>query len=216
LAEKLDDRYLTAYAFQALGCSQILRSEFDEAERSFEKCYAIYEALDKTSELAMTVGDLGLAIGYQGDIHRANDLLEHNWSLIERLEDIRTKAHLLLIAGGVKVPLGEWQIATDMLRQCVLLSRQVNNALLIGDALILLAGAANGENMPIRAARLYGASEVVHESIGAIMDPGFRHYYSIFVEQTRTMLDESTFAAAWAEGRKMTMEQAIQYALNEE
>jgi len=35
------------------------------------------------------------------------------------------------------------------------------------------------------------------------------------MHQARAQLDETTWAAAWAEGRAMTLEQAITYALDE-
>jgi len=35
------------------------------------------------------------------------------------------------------------------------------------------------------------------------------------VAATRAQLDEATFAAAWTEGKAMTLEQAIEYALEE-
>jgi hypothetical protein len=37
--------------------------------------------------------------------------------------------------------------------------------------------------------------------------------YERFVALAHAGLDDNTFAAAWAEGRSMTMEQAIAYAL---
>ena len=215
LANELDDFLLTAYALRALGCSQILRGDFKEAERCFEEGYLLYRQSDDIAELVMTVGDQALAITYQGDIDRANELLENHQSLLDELDDLRTIGHMLLIMGGVKFAQGNWESATSLLKKCLHLSRQMNNLLLIGDCLIILAGVANRRNAPMRAARLYGAREVLHGSIGASLDPGFQNYYTSFVAQTRSMLDESSFETTWAEGRAMDLEQAVAYAMDE-
>jgi hypothetical protein len=59
---------------------------------------------------------------------------------------------------------------------------------------------------PERAVRLWGAAEALYDSIGKHTD-----YYDRAA--ARAQLDDATFAAAWAEGRAMTVEQAIAYAL---
>ena len=63
-----------------------------------------------------------------------------------------------------------------------------------------------------RSVRLYYAARNVYDSIGAWQqedDPKFEEY----LNPCRAALDEAEFAAAVEDGRAMTMEQAIAYAL---
>ncbi len=53
----------------------------------------------------------------------------------------------------------------------------------------------------------------MHTSIGAPLPPVDRRRYDVAIADIRAQLDEPTFAAAWAEGQAMTLEQAIAYAL---
>jgi hypothetical protein len=69
------------------------------------------------------------------------------------------------------------------------------------------------EGEPERAARLYGAAEALREVIGAPLPPNERPRYEREVAAARAQLDEERFRAAWAEGRAMSMEEAISYAL---
>ena len=46
-----------------------------------------------------------------------------------------------------------------------------------------------------------------------VMFPVDRVKYDQILAAVRAQLDEATFNAAWEEGRKMTLEQAIEYAL---
>jgi hypothetical protein len=61
----------------------------------------------------------------------------------------------------------------------------------------------------VRAARLFGAAEELRARIGALGQPIERAVYADSVARVRAQLDPETFAAAWAEGRAMSMEQAI-------
>jgi tetratricopeptide (TPR) repeat protein len=64
-----------------------------------------------------------------------------------------------------------------------------------------------------RAARLLAVAEGSRERIGYQRTPLRRVQYARSVAATRAALGEDAFAAAWAEGQAMAVEQAIEYAL---
>jgi hypothetical protein len=72
---------------------------------------------------------------------------------------------------------------------------------------------AKAEEEDERAARLLGAAEVLRERINLPMMPIERPEYDREVSDLRANMDETAFAKAWAEGRALTMVQAIEYAL---
>ena len=57
-----------------------------------------------------------------------------------------------------------------------------------------------------------GAAEPLHQALGAWT---YDQAYNRIVATVRAQLDERTYAAAWAAGRALTLEQAIAYALDE-
>jgi DNA-binding NarL/FixJ family response regulator len=67
--------------------------------------------------------------------------------------------------------------------------------------------ATQGE--PAWAARLWGAAEGLRDVIGAPLPPVYHADYDRSVAAIRSSLGEKSFAAAWAEGRTMTPEQAL-------
>ena len=79
-----------------------------------------------------------------------------------------------------------------------------------------LAGVAALDEEPERAARLWAAAEALRQSIGAREAPASRATRERLIAQAREQLGEAAFAAAWAEGQKMTMEEAIAEALGGE
>jgi hypothetical protein len=70
--------------------------------------------------------------------------------------------------------------------------------------------AARGD--PVRGARLLGLSKAIYNGISL----GYSgQNYEHFVDTARAQLDEAAFTKAWEEGQAMTMEQAIEYALED-
>ena len=74
---------------------------------------------------------------------------------------------------------------------------------------------AIAEEEPVRAARLFGAAEALREKINVPMTGQERVEYEHAMAQLRVILTEAEFEALWAEGRALTMDQAIQLALSE-
>ncbi len=64
-----------------------------------------------------------------------------------------------------------------------------------------------------RAARLFGAAEALRDTSGELLSPAERSVHERQVANAHAQLDEAAWQTAWAEGRTMTLEQAIVYAL---
>jgi hypothetical protein len=76
----------------------------------------------------------------------------------------------------------------------------------LGEVAIALGQAQQG-------VRLLGASEALHEAIGAAREPEYNTTYERAVTSARSSLGEEAFQMAWQKGQAMTMEQAVEYAL---
>jgi DNA-binding CsgD family transcriptional regulator len=83
--------------------------------------------------------------------------------------------------------------------------------------LLGVASVAGWRREPDRAARLWGAAEALGETAAVPLIPMIRSRYDYEgdVATTRSQLGEAAFSTAWAEGRQMTPEEAIEYALEE-
>src|SRR5207249_10234786 len=79
-----------------------------------------------------------------------------------------------------------------------------------------LAAVAVAQAQSERAARLFGTAEGLREAIGAPLPPADRAEHDRSVAAVRTALGEAAFAAAWAAGRGLSLEDALRAALAEE
>jgi hypothetical protein len=68
---------------------------------------------------------------------------------------------------------------------------------------------AGVQGQPERAARLFGATDVLRAALGLPVRPADRRRYDRDVSAVRAALGAETFAAAWAAGRALSLEQAI-------
>jgi hypothetical protein len=81
-----------------------------------------------------------------------------------------------------------------------------------------LACVAASQEQPVRAARLWGVVEGMQKDYGVHLMPMALSFtdYEGRLKLARSQLDEEAWSAAWAEGKALAMERAIEYALSEE
>lgn len=104
---------------------------------------------------------------------------------------------------------GHIALAKPLYRETILEWQNLGHRAAIAHELECFAMVAKVQEEEQRAARLFGAAEVLREKINTPMTPFERVEYDLEVNDLRHNMDEATFAKAWAEGRAFTMEQAI-------
>jgi non-specific serine/threonine protein kinase len=96
-----------------------------------------------------------------------------------------------------------------LLEESLVLSKELDYRGGIASCLEGLAGVAAAHKQLVWAAGLWGAAEVLRETVGIPLQPVERTYYERAVADVRARLGEEAFGRAFAEGRTMTPEQAI-------
>ena len=76
------------------------------------------------------------------------------------------------------------------------------------------AALALAEAEPQRAAKLLGAAETLRNKAQFPMADFEKPEYNQYVERLHSMLADAEFNARWAEGRSLTMAQAVQVAVS--
>jgi hypothetical protein len=105
--------------------------------------------------------------------------------------------------------------AKRWLRLALTVSQLLTDQASIAWRLAGLGTAAALDEEPDRAARLWGAAERLRQAIGCRPAPAARATYERAIALARAQLDEAAFAAAWAEGWAIPLEQAIAEALDD-
>jgi hypothetical protein len=99
--------------------------------------------------------------------------------------------------------------AQALYEQGVKVARESGDQLTLIPGLEGLAAAVAAQGNPVWAAQLWGAAQTLRETSGAPLPPVERVPYQRALEALRTRLGEQAFATAWAQGRTLSLEQAL-------
>jgi hypothetical protein len=95
------------------------------------------------------------------------------------------------------------------------LRKEVGNRGSIALSLAGLGEVAVQSGQPEKGARLLGASDDLRQALGVLMWADDRIPYEHAVALARLRLREEAFERAWQEGQAMSMEEAIEHALEQ-
>ena len=110
---------------------------------------------------------------------------------------------------------GKYQQAKAVYKETILEWKRIGHRAAIAHQLECFASIAKIEKQGQRAARLFGAAEALREKIDIPMTAMEHVEYEREISDLKAGMDEKVFTFAWAEGRAMTMDQAIDFALEQ-
>jgi tetratricopeptide (TPR) repeat protein len=152
----------------------------------------------------------------QGDLERATAVSEEAASMLRERNRNHYLAEVLENLGWAALLKGSSEQAKALFAESLGLQRELGDKLTAPNTLEALASAAAAQGEAERTARLYGVVEKLNEVMGTPQDAGEDALSEPYFAAARSQLDEATWQEAWAEGRAMTLEEAIFYALEEE
>jgi ATP/maltotriose-dependent transcriptional regulator MalT len=173
----------------------------------------VVKRLGNIQHASMILLHLGIVHLFQARFMQAETYLAESVTLGRAVGDMRYTAMALALLGSAALLQGDVRQAGTVLIESLVFLRQIHDRLFMLYCLSGLGGVAAAQSEPERAARLFGAVTALRDVLGV---PALRGEYALqerMVAAARSQLDEATWAAAWAAGRAMTLEQAIAYAL---
>ena len=131
------------------------------------------------------------------------------WSERQDFLEWERTAPLLFFLARASAVQGDHATAQSLGEEGLALVKEMTDKQHIASSLEGLAGVAAEQGEAIWAARLAGAGESLREIIGTPMPAVDRIVYEHTLAPIRPQLGEKAFGIAWAEGRTMTLEQAL-------
>ena len=187
----------------------------DQTVARLEEYLALSRELGSKSAIAATLNELGELVRHHGDYTHAGEYYAESLALYRELNNTAGIAMQCHNLGYVALHQGDERQAAAHFVEGLALRQTLGNNLWIAECLVGIASVVVVQGQGEQAARLFGAVQDVLESSGAMLSPADRNEYERNVVAARAELDETTFAAAWAQGRAMTLEQAIADVLSD-
>jgi tetratricopeptide (TPR) repeat protein len=197
---------------RALGELGNVASESGDHARAlalYEECASVLRATGNELGLATVLANIGDVAFKEGDYDRAARLLEEAVELQRKVNDLDGVASSLFTLGRVVFAQGATAEAGRILDESLTLATAVGYPEGIGYCLAGLGQVALAEGRPEQAARLFGAADATFERIGAAMQQAERDAFDDAVSAARDLAGQAVFAASWAEGRTLDLDQAV-------
>ncbi|MBI1742494.1 tetratricopeptide repeat protein [Candidatus Acetothermia bacterium] len=163
------------------------------------------------------------------DYARARTCLDEALPIFREIGKNQDIANTLYNLGEVARRQTDYAQARTRYEEALAIGREIDHKrhrVVLAEGLEGIAKLAQTHGRMEQAARLFGAAEALREAISAPISPDAIHRthqgwrktgrvdYDHVVALTKAALGEDTFTKAWAQGRAMTLEQAIDYALD--
>jgi predicted ATPase/DNA-binding SARP family transcriptional activator len=178
-----------------------------------EESVALWHELGDRWGFALALNSLGEVARYESNYQQAAQFYAESITLKRALGNKRDLALSLHNSGHALQRLGAYRQAALQFQESLALFLEIGDRSGVAACLVGLAGTAGGEGKHEPAVRLFAAGEALFAAASARLDPIDRIEYDRNLAAVRARLDAATFAAAWAAGRTLTMEQAVAYAV---
>jgi predicted ATPase/class 3 adenylate cyclase/Tfp pilus assembly protein PilF len=197
-----------------LGTLALRQGDFAAARHWFEESLEIEKSLSISGVAAHGLLHLGELALRQGDYEQARAYFEESLALWPESGQTLFGLWSLVNLGYVALRQGDAARAYTLFAETQQRFNETGSKIGVVYALEGLASLAVAQGWPARALRIFAWTDAMRTVIGE-RHPVEQADVDRDVAIIRAQLDEATFAAAWGEGRAMTLEQAIVDALGE-
>ena len=217
LCRELGDKGGIAKFLIWLGIVALAEADYKRAAPLLENSLALCREIGDKWWAVEALALLGALAAMQGHYERAAALHLESLAVSRQTGSTHNITTALRNLGYLALRQGDYARAASCFMESLSLCREVRTPGVITECLEGLARAACARAEYNQAARLFGAVEGLFEALGGQL-PFYefdRSDHDRCMISTQVELGAAVFAATWAEGRAMTLEQAIEYALTD-
>ncbi len=209
----VDDMWGMSMAIMNMGRIALMRGDVGESQKYFD----MLKARLKDAPISFMSGLNFLGMGHEerdrGRLENAKEHFEEGRKIFRLLRHKGFETVMMAELGHIARIKGEIAESKQIYQQTIRRFQELGNRGAITHQLECFGFIALAEEEPQNTAKLFGAAEALREKIDSPMTDMERIEYEQSASQLRSMLPDADFNTLWAEGKSMTMEQAIQLAL---
>ena len=181
----------------------------------YEEGIVLCRKLGYVRTLGRLLFSLGFTLLLEGDYERGGALNEEAATLYRERGYKGGLEYILDNLGLAALLQDDHERAGSYYRESLMLCKELGTRVVASESLRGLACISVARGATKRAIRLFGAAAALSEAVHVQYHPDEHVWRAPYLADARSRLDEASWAEAWAEGRGMSMEQAIDYALSE-
>ncbi len=212
IQRELADESGIAVTLFNLGGIAMAQGDYAAARPLLAESLALGRALGNKRMIAFALRSLGTVALKQGDAAAARAPSEESVALFRELGEKINLAFSLHNLASVIQRQGDPATAAALVREALFLLQQPGYKRGIWICLDHLAQLAYALGQLLRSAHLFGAAEALRDSVNVPLEPSERAERERMISAMRSTLGRDAFAAAWADGRALTLDAAMSYA----
>jgi predicted ATPase/DNA-binding SARP family transcriptional activator len=216
IARRLGREDIIGAVFNNLGDVASNAGDYASARIFYEECLAFRRKKESKWGIGWALIHLGRLARLAGEYERAASLDQESLSLFREVGAAGAIPWALLELGKLSRAQEDCTAAHSFYQEGLKILRDNGSeSTELSGALEAVAALAVAQGQGERAARLYGVAETMRKARGMPLPPCELDEYNCDVAVVRAALGDAAFAAAWAEGRAMPLDEAVAFALQE-
>ena len=213
LARAGGDSDAIASALVALGVSEAASGNLERAEELQREALAMFSATGNEPQVRQALGLLAWIAIARRDYSEAQELCEQALLLSREAGDDRGVVLALGNLGHVLAKRGNLEDAFRLQSEVLLITRDQRDLGAVADTLVEMASLATASGRYEAGAVMLGASASLREETESALDLVSEQMYDEVWRTLRTELGSEGLATAFAQGRSMALDAAVEYAL---
>jgi non-specific serine/threonine protein kinase len=213
LFRQLGDLSGISQALFFLGVAAVAQRSYERAKTFFMESLTLSREAGNKRRMAIALNSIGEVARCQGDFDAARASYQESLALKREVGDTYGSALTLGNLGYVALHQRDYDAATALFTEALSIGRPLMSKVGIAVHLAGFGGVAAARGEYERGARLLAAADNLLSLLGASLEPSDRDEYERSVAAVRSGLGATTFAAACAQGKAMTLDEAVDYAL---
>jgi tetratricopeptide (TPR) repeat protein len=217
LAEELDDPYIWGTMLGPVSAVEAyVKGDLARANEMRERSEELMKSQGSQWTYGITMYSSGSFYVMQKQFDKAREKFK---IAMQAMQETRSYRNVIMIKSDLAHVLryeGDYHQAIPVYHETIKEWQRMGHRAAVAHQLECLAFIARALEQAEKATKLLGAAEALRQRIEIDMTPIEREGYEKEVADLRANMDEKEFSSLWAEGRSMTMDEAINLALSEE
>lgn len=213
IRRKLDKVWDIAVSLTNLSFVELDRGNYTQAMRFGEESYTLFQKTDDKWGMGASLNNVGRAALLSRNYDTAITACNKSLTLFQELKSKFGIAHTLVNLLRVHLDQQDREKVTIYGQESLLLFKELNDVSGSADCLEAIAEVAISHMQWSRAIHLCSVATKLRNSVNTPRSPSDNIRYEQTLSLTRSQLNETTWQQAWEAGQKMSLEEAIDYAL---
>jgi predicted ATPase/DNA-binding CsgD family transcriptional regulator len=210
---RLDDKFRLSNVLVGLSWTLVTLGHHRQAKVTAEQALSLGRQIENAWAIGQGLNILGCLELLHGNHDRAESLYAESLDCFKQAQNPSWEAVMLLNIGQSVQDRDDQARARELYLEALSRCWKLVDVWGIGLSLEKVACSAAAYRQYRKAARLFAAAQKLHQSIGYMLEIVERLGHEKYLPLVQHGLSPAEFAAAWAEGQALTLEQAVAEAL---